>query len=107
MGYIWTFLDDTEVAPAQQRLITNSEELALFISMGAIILVLLIAIAIIVTVIRRITGQVKKFNDDEKALPRVSIKGMSELGHDGSINPAYIASGFEADIRNTSSETNA
>lgn len=102
-------LNGTGVEPAQeQKFITNSEELALFISMAAVILVLLIAIVVIVTVIRRIKGQVKKFGDDEKALPRVSIRGMSELGHDGSVNPAYRA-GSSEDISQAAAagETNA
>lgn len=76
--------------------------------MAVVILVLLIAIVVIVTVIRRIRGQVKKFGDDEKALPRVSIRGMSELGHDGSVNPAYR--GSSEDISHSAAatgETNA
>ena len=98
--------DDTKVSSAEQSYITNTEELVLFISMAAVILVLLIAIIVIVTVIRRLRGQVKKWGDDEKALPRVSIRGMSELGHDGSINPAYRAENLE-DSAALPGETNA
>lgn len=79
----------SQLQSEEQKLITNTEEMALFISMAAIILVLLIAVIVIVSVIRRIKGQVKKWNDDEKALPRVNIRSMSELGHAGSIDPAY------------------
>lgn len=86
-------------------LLGGSEELALFISMAAVIIVLIVAIIIIVTVVRRIKNQVKRWDDSEKSLPRVSIRGMSELGHDGSINPAYQANGEDAAASNN--ETNA
>lgn len=85
---ILLFLDGTKIAP-KKWLINNSEELALFISMAVVILILIIAIIVIVTVVRRIKGQVKKLGDDERSLPRVSIRGFGELGHDGSVNPAY------------------
>lgn len=57
------------------------------------------------TVVRRIKGQVKRLGDDERALPRVSLRGMSELGHDGSVNPAYNSS--IEDVPRSDMETNA
>lgn len=99
-------IDDTSDISQKDSLLSDSAELGLIISMGVVILVLLVAIIVIVYVVRRIRGQVSKsFDDGGTALPRVSIRGMSELGHDGSINPAYARSIEGAN--NDSMETSA